>query len=233
MAERGVVFYKVPPEIWVSYLWTSSLSIAQMRGLQLEQLYRTKYFIRYVEKSNFNLNYHQILNMVISQIHKKDLAALALASRYIYPHANALLYSAVELSFCKCSETYYERLARTLTGSPELARLATSLLIDMKVVCRVKGQTSLEDIKESAKLNWRRQMQGPFGAMLQHFMPQQPSGVTEWNKEAVQTLRTKRAKDIISSLTNIETVTVGLIVYWICNTKLIQCKLTLGYSWKV
>lgn len=83
----------------------------------------------------------------------------------------------------------------------------------MKVVCRVKGQASLENMKESTKLNWRRHMQAPLGAMLQHFTPQQPSGVTEWNKEAVQTLRTKKAKDILSYLTNLETVTVGLCGY--------------------
>lgn len=133
---------------------------------------------------------------------------LALTSRYTYPFANALLYKVIELSFCKCSDTYYQRLARTITNSPELARLAKVLLIDMKIVCGVKGTSSLENMKGTSRTTWQRRVEAPFNAFLLGVGQRRPSTETEWNKEAVQTLRKKHVSDILSCLASLEEITV-------------------------
>ena len=141
---------------------------------------------------------------VVGRLGKRDLAAFALTSKETYPAANRLLYSTLELSFCRCSESYYESLARTLTDHPELAALVTHLFIDMKVPCRIKAATSFDDLHPSRIFR-------PVSliiAMSDHGR-YTPMGQVDWNKEALQSLSNPNASDILAQLYNVEKLTVS------------------------
>ncbi|KAH8119058.1 hypothetical protein DFH11DRAFT_1562753 [Phellopilus nigrolimitatus] len=144
----------------------------------------------------------EIWDKIVAPIGRRDLAALAQVSRHTYPHANPLLYRALEVSFCKCSLSYYDALARTLINCPELAALVTTLVIDMKVPCRVKTASSVEDFKATGQ--WKRHFRMPF-LMLPGQM-----GHAEWNREAVQTLRKSQFLSTLPCLTSLKSVTVVL-----------------------
>ncbi|KAL5523650.1 hypothetical protein ACEPAG_7823 [Sanghuangporus baumii] len=149
----------------------------------------------------------EIWENVIAHVGRRDLAALALATKETYPVANRLLYSTLELSFCKCSESYYDFLARTFTDHPELAALVTHLFIDMKVPCRVKSTTSFDDLHP---IRSRFRPYALLWGMANHERFSSPKGQADWNGEALRTLSNAIVYDILPHLYNVEKITVIL-----------------------
>ncbi|KAI5120351.1 hypothetical protein M0805_009426 [Coniferiporia weirii] len=155
----------------------------------------------------------EIWSKVVLSLGRRELAALALVSKHTYPIANPLLYKTFEVSFCKCSQPYYDALARTIIGCPELAALVSTLLIDMKVPCRVKTASSAENLKSTSA--WKKHLHMPLH-MLQGYgqtgliRTEEPKGYAEWNREAVQTLRESQLFETLTCLTGLKKIVIIL-----------------------
>ncbi|EJD02820.1 uncharacterized protein FOMMEDRAFT_146634 [Fomitiporia mediterranea MF3/22] len=151
----------------------------------------------------------EIWDRIIVGVGRRDLAALAVTSRQTYPIANPLLYQTLELSFCKCSEAYYNALARTIIDNAELASLIRNLYIDMKVPCRVKTAGSVDNFHSTR--TWRTQYR-PHLIFLPGRVDDRndPKSRSDWNREAAQTLLDPQVSEILAHLSHIDRISVIL-----------------------
>ncbi|KLO20321.1 hypothetical protein SCHPADRAFT_637 [Schizopora paradoxa] len=147
----------------------------------------------------------EIWEKIVQDVDRRDLAALALASRSTYPHANTQLYRQTEVSICKCSNSYLSKLSRTLSERPELAAVCTSLLVDMSVTCPVKIPIPLDE-KPVGRFN--RFL--PLARRQRAAVPEIKKSAQECSKEGIDALRGDHFRDILSRLTNVTSVSVIL-----------------------
>lgn len=139
-----------------------------------------------------------------------------MASPDVYHVANSFLYKILELSFCRCSDDYFDSLFRTITSRPDLAALVTMLIIDMNVVTRVKKLSSMEDLKNngssSGSNGWGlKRIRMRFIQPLPIVQREIPKGAAEWNDKVVETLslHRKQLSEILPRLINLEDVNVS------------------------
>ena len=134
---------------------------------------------------------------------RRGLSSLTRTSKPIRGYALPLLYGVFEVSLCKCSDTYYNLLSRTISENQELANFVEEIVIDFKSQCQVNANSSTDDTSVQAQIINQLNVLG-----LIRGNPLRPNPSSDWRQDAINTLLKKKFLESLSHLNNVKEITV-------------------------